>query len=174
MPPNLATLERTVATGVRWLLRSRQPEGAILFHLGLDTWLEDLRVGFCPSGSRTPLVVSCERPTEAYQWLDGALGILLNPLTPAECATVERGIRLGGATVADRWNSAAEALPRFVTGSWGLAEVPSAGVAQALAAYRAGCPEHPEKTVFCGCGWYQRGSALLRRPRFPSGRTGRR
>ena len=140
--------------GLAWLYETVQPPGAILQHHGVSSPRAGGRsYGFVPvgAGSRPVVIIRVAQPRRHPD--DGTL---LNPLSRVEVDAVAAEIAKLGYDVADVWNGAGHD-----TGSFGLSGPAHPSLVAAVDRYRAGCPEHPQQNVFCDCGWYQQGNALV-------------
>lgn len=160
--PDLVAIRSILKAGLEWLYDTVQPPGAILQHHGVSSpRVGDLWFGFTPTGWQWhPVVtVNVTRPRRHSD-----TGELLNPLDQAEMDTVADtlgSLRLD--VIAGWWNGAG-----FDTGSFGLSKTAHPSLVATVDRYRAGCAEHPFKSVFCTCGWYQQGNALLVSPMWPA------
>jgi hypothetical protein len=159
MKPEIALLSPYIHGFLEWLDQP-QPEGALLTHHGFF-----LREG-----------LSDEYGMQFYTLTEGGLAgirffrrherwdqhpvpaVLLNSLTDQERAEF-RALVDGHCRVNGHWGY----------GAWETVEMfrmPGEGPVQIRKAYLKGCPDHPEKGVFCSCGWLKRGLALARLPQF--------
>ena len=48
--------------------------------------------------------------------------------------------------------------------SIGLTEFAHPNLLATVALYRKGCPDHPNRSVFCECGWFAKGNKKMRIP----------
>lgn len=152
-------LEAALAAGLRWLYDTEQPEGAILqSNSGATTVAGNRRFMFGPCGwaSRPVVVVDVVH----VEWTgDGRDGRPANPLLPGELDDLTASLAALGADVAATWNG-----HPGTTGSLGLARLAHPTLLAAAHRYTAGCPDHPNRGVFCDCGWYANGYRLIVRP----------
>jgi hypothetical protein len=150
-----------LARSVEWLLRTGQPDGAIISHHGLLFGPADDRIFLCSPRSALDLpVITVEVEPGKRRYRDrGAYRELANPLRPGELEVLAGLLDALGAPVSGTWNG-----HPTESGSLGLAFPAHPGLLAAERRYRAGCPEHPDKSVFCDCGWYQTGRDLIATP----------
>lgn len=156
----LPSLDRAIlAAGVRWLLNTGQPDGAILQHHGEQRRGTDLTYSFCPIGPpHTPVVAVTNRT--------------LNELSPELIKAVSIELARLGAPVSRQWTGGAQAM---LWSSFGLAVPAHPSLVAAVDRYLAHCPKH--QALFCGwqgrtadeqaCTWYRDGNALVREPLWP-------
>lgn len=82
-----------------------------------------------------------------------------NPIRKTELAELAQALAELGHEVVETWNGHPGS-----SGSVALRGAAHPTLLAAVGRYHAGCPEHPEKTVFCGCGWFQHGYRRVVRP----------
>lgn len=149
-----------LAAGLRWLYKTKQPDGALLQHHGVMLEGEGNRsFGFVPAGADgQPVVVLYVAEIE---WRTDSEGdeVPANPLEPDELAHLAATLTGLGAEVTRTWNG-----HPACTGSVGLAKPAHPSLLAAGQLYKKGCPEHPKQGVFCGCGWWSQGSAKVVHP----------
>jgi hypothetical protein len=150
---NRFQLKSLIMSGARWLQQSQSDE-AMLTHLGVGCAVvcAGIRIELTPCGFRDgPVFVfypspSCDNGEEPVLW------------TESQIRTIRGAFHLV-ARIDDAWNG---------VGSTSYSVQPRIAVNVALRAavdrYRAGCPEHPHKSVFCECEWYRNGFAALVHP----------
>jgi hypothetical protein len=152
---------RVLAAGLRWLYETEQPEGALLTHHGEGMKGEgNRRFYFIPEGADGPPVVAVEVAEIVYRMDDEGDKVPANPLEPDELTDLASALAALGVEVARTWNG-----HPATTGSLGLVQPAHSSLLAAVNLYRAGCPTHPHKSVFCGCGWYPEGHAKVVTPR---------
>ncbi|WP_435111613.1 hypothetical protein [Nocardiopsis synnemataformans] len=155
-----STIRQALAAGLRWLYDTPQPDGAILQHHGEGLYLPDANrsLAFIPAGwdGKVVIVVNVARAG----WKPER-----NELTPAhmigptEIDEVTAMLADLGARVVHTWNGHPSD-----TGSLALERPAHPTLLAAVNRYRKGCPDHPEKSVFCKCGWYERGNKKVAVP----------
>lgn len=151
-----------LAAGLDWLFETEQPNASIE-HGGLMLAAgASRRLSFSPWGHTAPSVVVID--VVKPEWIDNGpnkLMTLANPIGVTELDDLAQQIRERGYAVASTWNG-----HPGPSGSVGLERAAHPSLLAAAERYRAGCPDH--RSVFCGredgCGWYSRGSSLIRRP----------
>jgi hypothetical protein len=148
-----------LTTGLRWLYDTGQPDGAILQHHGSTLPFGEANrwFGFVPAGAANLPVVHIN--VGKVEWTDEGP---INPLEPGELEALADEITALGFEVSHTWNG-----HPAVTGSVGLKRAAHPTLLAAVNQYLAGCLEHPKYgrgDVFCDCGWYGRGNALVVQP----------
>lgn len=139
-----------LAAGLRWLYETEQPDGAMVFHLGTVLGDSDgsRTYGFVPDGIGRPVVVV---KVARQEWKDeGSDRVLANPIGVDELIEVAAELSKLGAKVVHTWNG--HPSP---TGSLALDQLAHPSLLAAVEKYSAGCPVHPQRSVFCDCGWKQ-------------------
>lgn len=150
----------TLVAGLHWLFDTEQPEGAVQPHHGVVLPAVDNRqFGFIPAGWSRRAIVTVDVAKVRY---DGD-GMPTNPLRPDELHDLTEQLATLGADVVETWNGHPS-----ITGSLALSRPAHPTLLAAVALYRAGCPTHPRVGVFCDCGWFAAGDALVARPSVPS------
>jgi hypothetical protein len=146
----------TLQRGLRWLYNTPQPDGAVLSHHGviLRTPVENRNIRLIPLPDGSGPIVVLEVARVRYDPEDGTP---TNPLAPGELEAFAGALTDLGHEVIATWNGHPGA-----SGSARLARPAHPTLTAAVGHYLAGCPEHPEKSVFCCCGWLR--SDLVRRP----------
>lgn len=145
--------------GLAWLFETEQPDGAILQHHGLIHDAEgDRRYCFVPEGAwnRPVVVIDIADPKWSGPMTNRTL---LNPLAPTELEQFAEAIAALGYPTAGTWNG-----HPGPSGSVSLSRTAHPSLLAAVNRYRAGCPAHPARRVFCDCGWYRDGFSLLIQP----------
>jgi hypothetical protein len=154
-----------LAAGLRWLYDTEQPVGAILHHSGVILRSADNRTfGFVPSGARQRPVVVVD--VTKVEWIDRGpyeFKEPANPLEPGELEALAEQISALGFEVDGTWNG-----HPGIAGSIGLKRTANPSLLAAVDVYLAGCQEHPNRSVFCDCGWYSAGRALVVPPTVPA------
>lgn len=151
------TNEQILAAGLRWLFEIEQPGDALISHLGETAAVDGNRlITFIPVAADGHPVVVVDVTNIAYRTDPRGYEVPDNPLGPDELTGLAAGLAAMGAEVARTWNGHPS-----VTGSLGLARLAHPSLRAAVDRYRAGCPVHPEKGVFCPCGWYAAGKAKI-------------
>lgn len=162
----MADINRAVlAAGLDWLYRTRQPDDAIQQHHGITLpGLGNRYYGFCPEGADKRPVVSVNvarpkhRDTVTYE--------LTNPIGPNELRALTTELHSLGVRVTCTWNG--HPGPH---GSLGLDRPAHPSLLAAVKRYHAGCPEHPDRSVFCDCDAWSAGHKRVIAPviRYVSG-----
>lgn len=149
-----------LAAGLEWLTRTEQPEGTILSHHGFSIHAKGNRViQFTPDhgGAVCRLSVSVAKEDRDIDTME-----LRNPLEEGESAAILADLEALGASVHATWGARGEESGDGTAFfSVALDDAPSPTLFAAIERYRAGCPDHPSKGVFCDCGWWQQGNRLL-------------
>lgn len=141
--------------GLAWFYDTEQPVGALIQHHGSRVIVGDRTIKFIPSTRSGPaVVISVTHPHFTDYRLD-------NPLVPGEMAAWSERLSALGYPVIDSWNG-----DGFESGSLAIGVPVHDSLQAAERLYHAGCPAHLGKSVFCGCGWYQRGNRLMVMPDF--------
>ncbi|MFB7832044.1 hypothetical protein [Streptomyces sp. NPDC056056] len=153
-------LSDALAAGLRWLYETEQPNDAWMQHLGQSIPVADNRsLTFAPSGANQLPVIAIEVswPT----WRKGPAGDLVpgNPLAPNELPRLAAALEQRGFSVRSTWNG----FPAH-SGSVGLARPAHHSQYAAVERYRAGCREHPARSVFCECDSWHAGFTRAVRP----------
>lgn len=151
--------EQILADGLHWLFETVQSEGAILQHHSIPlAGVANRNLGFCPSGWSNRAVVILN--VAEVEWRkEGTEWTMLNPLEPDELADLTNALARLGEEVVHSWNG-----HPADSGSVALKRPAHPSLTAAVDLYRAGCPTHPRESVFCKCGWYGRGNALVTYP----------
>jgi hypothetical protein len=154
-------LADSLAAGLRWLYDTEQPDGALLRTGGPILRTDDNRtLGFAPVSALLRPVVILD--VTKVEWIDRGpydLKEPANPLAPGELEALAERIVALGFDISGTWNG-----HPGITGSVGLKRPAHPSLLAAVELYRAGCPEHPQRSVFCDCGWYAAGHALITQP----------
>jgi hypothetical protein len=153
-------LLRAPRIGLRWLYEVEQPEGALLQHHGVSLAAPEAnrRLSFVPAGFGGGVVAAVDVALIGWKQLR-KYKVATNPLEPGELADLSAMLNALGAEVVRTWNG-----HPGTTGSLALHQPAHPSLRAAVDRYRAGCPDHPAKHVFCECGWYQAGRRLLIEP----------
>jgi hypothetical protein len=157
------TAEATLTAGLRWLFDTEQPEGAVLQHHGVVLPGGDTRrFGFCPAGWAGRAIVTVDVVDVQWKFQRGHK-VPANPLRPDELDDLTAQLAALGADVVNTWNG-----HPGITGSLALARPAHPSLLAAVNRYRAGCLTRPgpgsDTGVFCKCGWYAKGYALVIQP----------
>lgn len=160
MSPEAIELLNALKTGLDWTWTSEHPDGALMQHHGIyagNRFLGGrLSLSICPQGFRgAGVVVVCNVADKRYD----ASHNLLNPWTKDEIDLLRSLVAACGSDVVDEWNGVG-----CDTASFSPARRASRGVMRLVETYHKGCPKHPEKRVFCDCGWYRRGHDKVKLP----------
>ncbi|MFC9736214.1 hypothetical protein ACFWG5_34315 [Streptomyces hydrogenans] len=159
---DLLHLADALTVGLQWLYETEQPADAWMQHHG--QWIRatgNRHLTVTPAGAENLPVIALNvtRPT----WTKHPDGDMYpgNPLAPNELARLADRIRWRGYAVRATWNG----FPAH-TGSIGLAQAAHPSQVAAVDRYRAGCQEHPARSVFCECDAWRAGfrRAVLPRP----------
>jgi hypothetical protein len=116
--------------------------------------------GFVPEGARQRPVVIVD--VAKVEWIDNGPNELktpANPLEPGELEALAAELERRGFPVQTTWNG-----HPGVTGSVGLAQPAHPSQLAAVNRYRAGCTEHPRRSVFCDCETWRAGFTRVVRP----------
>lgn len=134
--------------GMNWLTQTIQPSGALEGWGWAAPGADGRRVRFLPVGYK-------ERPV-----------VIVDVAEPVYDADFEITNPLGGDVEASAWVTALHELGyrtaeiwnwKGNTGSISVDVLLHPSLLAAVQRYRRGCPEHPEKRVFCECGWLAAG-----------------
>lgn len=151
------TNERVLAAGLRWLFEVEQPEDALLQHHGERMKGEGNRTfDFIPTGADRMPVVVVNVAEISYRMNGQGYEVPANPLEPNELTDLTTTLAALGVEVTRTWNG-----HPAITGSLGLAQPAHPSLLAAVKRYLAGCLTHPERSVFCPCGWYPEGNAKI-------------
>lgn len=153
-------LAEALTAGLHWLYETEQPADAWMDHHGQQIPVTDNRfLAFVPTAvSGLPvIVIGVVKPT----WKEGPCGDMVptNPLTPIELPRLAAELEQRGYAVRSTWNGFPGA-----TGSVGLARHGHLSQIAAVKRYRAGCQEHPARSVFCECESWRAGFERAIRP----------
>lgn len=133
-----------LAAGLAWLFDTAQPDDAIVQHHGHASAAFGRRTyGFCPRGHTGHPVISVD--VVDTRWLSDE-GRWTATLYPGEVKQLAAVLTALGRHPVDTWNG--HPAP---TGSIELDDPIHPTLDAAVARYRAGCPDHPEQSVFCRC-----------------------
>lgn len=159
--------ELILSAGLCWLFETEQPADAIIQHHGTTLRDDENNRLFCfvPEGWSGHPVVAVD--VAKVDWIDNGPNQLStpgNPLKPDELDNLAARLTALGYEVFDTWNG-----HPGISGSIALKQTAHPTLLAAVNRYRAGCPEHPNRHVFCDCGWYARGNE---RVVFPAELTG--
>jgi hypothetical protein len=151
----------TLRTGLRWLYETEQLDGALLTHHGESLpaiAAVNRQFEFVPQAwnSYPVIVVAVVDVRQVQRGPDMVPG---NPIRKTELTELAQALTDLGQHVVETWNG-----HPGTSGSLALRGPAQPTLLAAVARYRAGCPDHPEKRVFCGCGWFQRGYSRVVRP----------
>lgn len=149
--------EQAVSVGLLWLYRTEQPDEAVLQHHGVTVARSLLAVSdgdrlyrFIPGTARNVIIsVLVARPV----YVNGFHQVRLRPGEVDQLAGLVREL---GHEVAEVWAS-----PSGAFGTVTLQQPAHRSLLAAVDRYRAGCPRHPDRGVFCRCGWYPAGNQLV-------------
>lgn len=151
--------QQMLSLGLDWLHETRQPDGALVHPMGVQSPVADgRRFGFIVSSYRSATAVMIAVAAPDYVMVGGN-NELTNPLKPGELAALATHLEQIGYKVSGTWNGYLE------HGSVALAMEAHHTLKKAALQYCLGCPEH--RTVFCykdGCDWLDNGTAKLRPP----------
>ncbi|MBI0300466.1 hypothetical protein JBE04_39930 [Streptomyces sp. PRKS01-29] len=157
----LHTRAAVLDAGLRWLYETEQPDNAHAQHHGEQLAADGNRsYSFVPVGARSLPVVVVD--VAKVEWIDNGPNQLMtpaNPLEPGELETLAVELERRGFTVRSTWNG-----HPAITGSVGLARPAHPSQVAAVERYRAGCPEHPQRRVFCDCEAWRAGFRRAVRP----------
>ncbi|MGW5003301.1 hypothetical protein ACWEP8_37235 [Streptomyces hydrogenans] len=158
---DLLTLDDALTAGLRWLYDTEQPDNAWMQHHSQQIHAAGNRfLAFAPTSNvALPIVViGVTKPT----WKDGPHGptVPANPLTPTELPYLAAELERNGYAVRSTWNG----FPGH-TGSVGLVRPAHLSQVAAVDRYRAGCQEHPARSVFCECDAWRAGFDRAAPPR---------
>lgn len=144
------TRETALDAGLHWLYETAQPDDAHAQHHGDTIGLPAANryYGFCPSGAEgLPVVVVNVAKPELRPYEPP-----LNPLAPDELSDLARELEARGFAVRTTWNG-----HPAITGSVGLVRPAHPTLLAAVDRYRAGCLDHPKRSVFCDCEAWRAG-----------------
>ncbi|MHA4774736.1 hypothetical protein L1085_009560 [Streptomyces sp. MSC1_001] len=150
---DLLPLADALTAGLHWLYETEQPADAWMSHHGqqIPTTVNRF-LAFVPTAvsSLPVIVIGVVKPA----WKEGPRGDMVptNPLTPIELPRLAAELEQRGYAVRSTWNGFPGA-----TGSVGLARPAHPSQIAAVDRYRAGCQEHPERSVFCECEAWRAG-----------------
>lgn len=152
--PGLADI---LTTGLHWLYETEQPDDAHQQHHGITLGLPAANryYGFCPTGAAGLPVVSVNVAKPVLR--DYAPPA--NPIEPGELSALGDELRACGYAVRDTWNG-----HPAITGSVGLVRPAHPTLLAAVERYRRGCPDHPDRSVFCSCDAWRAEAARIVRP----------
>ncbi|MET9728466.1 hypothetical protein [Streptomyces zaomyceticus] len=158
--PDLIPLSAALTAGLRWLYETEQPSDAWMNHHGEQIPVLGNRfLAFVPTsvGGLPVIVIGVVKPTRK----EGPRGDMVptNPLTPIELPCLAAELERRGYAVRSTWNG----FPG-PTGSVGLARPAHPSQVAAVDRYRAGCQEHPARSVFCECDAWRAGFVRAVRP----------
>jgi hypothetical protein len=145
-------LGELIAAGIRWL-QEPQVDGALLTHHGVFCTrpISKVLISLTPCGFKDGPVFMFE-PFPLY--VDGVRNTISK-----ELAGQIRSAFVEHSAIVHEWNG---------VGRPSYSIVPDVAVHPSLMAavelYRAGCPEHPENSVFCECGWFAKATILTTWP----------
>lgn len=146
--------------GLDWLLRTEQPEGAIVSHHGDSLKVADnRRLSFVPAGSadgRAPVIV-LEVAAPRRRETSHARPLAQWGLAPHEMDQLAAMLAERGHTVTSTWNGFPASSGSVALGGESLHPT----MAAALENYRLGCAMHGG-TVFCNCKHWREGFARLK------------
>lgn len=150
---DLLALGDALTVGLRWLYDIEQPADAWMHHHSQQIPIAGNRfLAFAPTSTvALPIVViGVTKPA----WKEGPRGDMVpgNPLTPAELPGLAAELERRGYAVRSTWNG----FPG-PTGSVGLTRPAHPSQVAAVDRYRAGCQEHPARSVFCECDAWRAG-----------------
>lgn len=158
MPPLADPVKAAVRSLLAWLYDTVQPDGALVSHHGEVLAVGNLIIGAAADSAGLPVIVVS---VGKCRWDGDDPDVLRNPLAgPAERDRYTALLGQLGHQVLDSWNW----QPGACTGSLHLTRPAHPSLRAAQARYRAGCTEHPDKSVFCKCGWWVTGHQLLIKP----------
>ncbi|MFH8581692.1 hypothetical protein [Streptomyces zaomyceticus] len=146
-------LAEALTAGLHWLYETEQPDDAWMQHHGEQIPVIGNRfLAFVPTsdGGLPVVVIGVVKP----KWKEGPRGDMVptNPLTPIELPRLAAELEQRGYAVRSTWNGFPGA-----TGSVGLARPAHPSQVAAVKRYRAGCQEHPARSVFCECASWRAG-----------------
>lgn len=147
----MTTLDSVLDAGLHWLYETEQPDNSHQQHHGITLGLPAANrwYGFSPTGARNLPVVSVNVSKVEYKTDDGDQ-VPANPLEPGELEALADELRRRRFDVDSTWNG-----HPAVTGSVGLVRTAHPALLAAVGRYRRGCPEHPQRGVFCDCEAWQ-------------------
>lgn len=155
------TAADVLTAGLRWLYETAQPDDAHAQHHGELLAADNNRTyRFIPRGARNLPVVVVDVTKVEWVKSDPFTMEPLNPLEPGELEALAAELRRRGFDVYDTWNGGLGAI----TGSVGLARPAHPGQVAAVERYHRGCPDHPERRVFCDCETWRAGFRRVVRP----------
>lgn len=160
------TLATVLDTGLGWLYDTVQPDDAHATHHGIVLRLPDANriYGFYPESTlKRPVVVA---DVAKVEWIDNGPNRLktpANPIEPDELKALAVELERRGFLVQDAWNG-----HPGITGSVGLDRPAHPTLLAAVDRYRAGCLEHPDRSVFCDCDAWNAGFRRVVQPPRPA------
>ncbi|MGA5869295.1 hypothetical protein [Streptomyces cinereoruber] len=147
------TLNDALTLALHWLYETEQPDDAWMTHHG--QWIPvtgNRHLTVTPTGAENlpVIVVNVSQQT----WTKGPDRDMWpgNPVAPDELPRLAAELERRGYAVRSTWNG----FPAH-TGSVGLVRPAHPSQVAAVARYRAGCLEHPERSVFCECDAWRAG-----------------
>lgn len=158
-------LDEALDRGLDWLLRTEQPEGAVLSHHGDSLKCHDnRRLSFVPAGSRDGncpvIVLEVRAPRRRETTHDRPLASW--GLAPHEIYDLVKRLNERGHDVTSTWNGFPASTGSVALGNDRLHPT----MAAALANYRKGCAAHGG-SVFCNCDLFREGFSRLKPLRSP-------
>lgn len=149
-----------LTAGLRWLYETGQPDNAHAQHHGEQLAADNNRIyRFIPVGAANLPVVVVD--VAKIEWTTDARGynVAANPLEPDELERLAEEIRALGYEVGHTWNG-----HPATTGSVGLVRPAHPAQVAAVERYHRGCPDHPQRSVFCDCEVWRAGFRRVVRP----------
>jgi hypothetical protein len=159
-------LRQSLRVGLKWIWESDHPKGALISHHGIHAdgqfWNGRVNMSICPQGYRAGAVVVFNLANrQMKEWADHYE--LLNPFTKEEIDQLREAVSSCGSEVVDEWNGVGSD-----TVSFSPARRAGKGVMALVDKYHKGCQrtgkEHRTGSVFCKCGWFTGGEALVDKP----------
>jgi hypothetical protein len=162
-PDTLATI---LDTGLTWLYDTVQPNTAHATHHGIVLRLPDANriYGFCPDGAQHRPVVIVD--VAKVEWIDNGPNRLqtpANPLDVGELTDLVKELHHRGFESSGTWNGHPS-----TSGSIGLIRKAHPTLVAAVDRYRAGCLEHPNRSVFCDYDTWTAGFRRVVQPPRPT------